>query len=88
MLNHSHKKRKDSLGTRAMLLTFLLEIEIGVAVQGIHQSTKKWLFSVRKFLVKMNFEAVLVTFCCCEHGYVCFYELLKRHNQHLFLTVW
>ena len=31
MLNHSPKKRKDSLETRAVLLTLLLEIEIGVA---------------------------------------------------------
>ena len=42
--NHSHKKRKDSLETRAVLLIFSLELEMsGVAVQNIHQnSTKKW----------------------------------------------
>ena len=28
MLNHSHKKQKDSLETRAVLLTFWLETEI------------------------------------------------------------
>ena len=54
MLNHSPKKQKDSLETRVVLLTFLLEIEIGVAVQGIHQNTKKWLLLVRNFLVKMT----------------------------------
>ena len=33
----SHKKRKDSLEARAVLLIFLLELEIfKVAVQGIH----------------------------------------------------
>ena len=37
------KKRKDSLETRAVLLILLLELEIsGVAVQSIHQSSKKW----------------------------------------------
>ena len=41
-----------------------------------------------EFLSENDFEAVLATFCCCEHGYVCCYDLLKRHNQHLFLTIW
>ena len=41
--HHSHKKRKDSLETRAVLLIFSLELEIsGVAVQSIHQNSKKW----------------------------------------------
>ena len=41
--HHSHKKRKDSLETRAVLLTFSLEREIsGVAVQSIHQNSEKW----------------------------------------------
>ena len=40
---HSHKKRKDSLETRAVLLTFFLELGIsGVAVQSIHQNSEKW----------------------------------------------
>ena len=40
---HSHKKRKDSLETRSVLLIFLLELKIsGVAVQSIHQNIKKW----------------------------------------------
>ena len=40
--NHSHKKRKDSLETRAALLIFSLEFEIfGVAVQTIHQNSEK-----------------------------------------------
>ena len=57
MWNHSHTKQKDSLERRALLLTFSLEIKIGVAVQGvIHQNTKKWLLSVRNFLVKMTFR--------------------------------
>ena len=51
----SHKKRKDSLEARAVLLMFLLELEIfKVAVQGIHQNSHKWLFSVRNFLVKVT----------------------------------
>ena len=40
---HSHKKWKDSLETRAVLLLFSLELEIhGVALQSIHQNSKKW----------------------------------------------
>ena len=40
--NHSHKKRKDSLERRAVLLIFLLELEVyGVAVQSIHQNSEK-----------------------------------------------
>ena len=40
---HSHKKRKDSLESRAVMLAFLLELEIsGVAVQSIYHNSKKW----------------------------------------------
>ena len=42
-LKNSQKKRRDSLETRAALLIFLLELEIpGVAVQSIHQNSRKW----------------------------------------------
>ena len=45
---HSHKKRKDSPETRAVLLIFFLELEIsGVAVQGTHQNSKKWRLLLR-----------------------------------------
>ena len=41
--NHSHKKRKDSLETQAVLLLFSLELKISeVAVQSIHQNSEKW----------------------------------------------
>ena len=40
---HSHKKQKDSLKARAVLLIFLLELEIsGVVVQSINQNIGKW----------------------------------------------
>ena len=43
VLYHSHKKRKDSLETRAMLLLFLFGLGITVvAVQSIHQNSTKW----------------------------------------------
>ena len=39
-LYHSHKKRKDSLETRAVVLIFSLELEMpGVAVQSIKNET-------------------------------------------------
>ena len=39
-------------------------------------------------LSENDFEAVLATFCYYEYGYVYCYDLLKRHNQHLFLKIW
>ena len=43
MLYHGHKKREDSLETRAVLLIFLLELEIaGAVVQSIHRNSEKW----------------------------------------------
>ena len=43
--HHSHKKWKDSLKMQALLLKFTLELEIyGVAVQSIHQNSKKMWF--------------------------------------------
>ena len=42
LLYHSHKKRKDSLETRAILLIISLEHEISeVAVPSIHQKSEK-----------------------------------------------
>ena len=39
--NHNHKKRKQSLETRAVLLIFLREHEIsGLAVQEIHENNE------------------------------------------------
>ena len=38
--NHRHKKRKDNLETRTVLLIFLLELEIpGVTIQGMNENT-------------------------------------------------
>ena len=43
--NHSHEKRRYRLEKRALMLMFLLELEIsGVAVQRIHQNSEKWWF--------------------------------------------
>ena len=65
---HSHKKRKDSLETRAALFIFLLELETsGVAVRGIHQNSEKW-WLCEECLIENDFEAVLAIFCCYDHG--------------------
>ena len=62
---HSHKKRKDSLETWAILLMFSFELEIsGVAVQSIHQNNRKW----RLLWGENDIEAVLATFCRYDHG--------------------
>ena len=65
LYNHNHKKRNDSLETWAVLLMFLLELEIsGVVVLSIHQNSEEW------WLVwgENDLEAVLATFCCYDHG--------------------
>ena len=65
---HSHKKRKFSLETQTVLLIFLLKLEISqVAVQRIHQNSKKWWLS-EEFLSGKDFEAVLATSCCQAYG--------------------
>ena len=57
--SHSHKKWKDSLEMRAVLLIFSLEREIsGVIVQKIHQNSKK----CRLLHSENDFEAVLANF--------------------------
>ena len=49
-------------------MIFLLELEIsGVAVQSIHQNSEKCDFCL-ELLSKNDFEAVLATFCCYDHG--------------------
>ena len=56
MFKYSHKKQKDSLETRAVLLIFSFELEIfGVAVQ---RNPKNGDFS-EELLSENNFEAVL-----------------------------
>ena len=58
---HSHKKRKDSLETQDVLLTFSLKRDIsGVAVQEIHENRGGggWLLSVRIFLIKMALRLI------------------------------
>ena len=40
-MQHRHKKRKGNLETRAVLLIFLFELELGVSIQWIHQNSKK-----------------------------------------------
>ena len=65
LLLRSHKKRRYSLKTRAVLLIFSLELEIsGVAVQSIHQKTTK----NSNFCEENDFEAVLAILSCYEHG--------------------
>ena len=71
---HSHKKWKDSLEARAMLLTFSLELEIsGVAIQSIHQNSENlWL------LWRIaEFETVLAAFCCYDHSAKAYKEVYK-----------
>ena len=60
VLQHNHKKRKNSLETWAVLLVFWLELEIsGVAVQEIHQNIKKAACS-EDFLFSFHFPFLLL----------------------------
>ena len=66
-LLHSHKKRKESLKTRAVLLIFFFELEIyGMVLLGIHQNNENDSFYCsfsEIFLSENHFAAVLATFC-------------------------
>ena len=56
---NTHKKRRNSLEIRTVLLIVLLEYEMsGVAVQRIYQNSEKW-WLCEKLLSKNDFEAVL-----------------------------
>ena len=67
-LKYSHKKRKNSLETRDVLLIFPFEYETSVvAVQRIHQKSKEVGF-YEEVLRENDFQAVLATFCCYDYG--------------------
>ena len=60
-LQHSHKKRKDSLETRAILLVFWLKREIsGLALQEIHQKSEKAACS-ENFLFSFSYSVLIAT---------------------------
>ena len=60
VLQHNHKKLKNSLETRAVLLVFWLELEIsGVAVQEIHRNSKKAACS-EDFIFSSHFPFLLL----------------------------
>ena len=60
-----------------MLFIFSLEFEIsGVAVQSIHQKAKIGDFC-EELLSESDFEVVLLTFCCCDHGAKAFEAVQK-----------
>ena len=66
-LYHSHKKRKDSLETRAVLLIFSFELLY------LLWSYREYIKVVRnddfweELLSEKDFEAVLATSCCHDH---------------------
>ena len=67
---HSHKKWKDILKTRSVMLIFLLEIKIsGVAIKKTLQTSKNGYlhcFSKESFS-ENNFETVLANFYCYKY---------------------
>ena len=63
-------------------MIFLLELEIsGVAVQSIHQNSEKWSLLLG-LLGENDFEAVLTTFCCYDHGAKASEEVQKIAADH------
>ena len=62
---HNHKKRKDSLENRAVLLISLELERSEVALQRIHQNSKKWwlLWGIAQWK-----WLTLATFCCYDYG--------------------
>ena len=67
VLQHSHKKRKDSLEKRAVLLVFELEIEIsGVAVKEIHRNMEKAACSEELSFFFFTFRSYCYSAKACE----------------------
>ena len=67
-LNQSHKKWKDSLEKPDMLLIFHINLKyLGWQYRAYIKTAKNGDFC-QEFLNKSDFEAVLATFCCCNHG--------------------
>ena len=78
---HSNKKRNNSLETQAVLLIFLLELEIsGVVLQSMHQSSKKW--KLLPLLSKNEFKTILATFCYYDQGAKASEEFQKIATDH------
>ena len=75
VIEHNHKKWKDSLKTRATLLIFSLELEISRIGRTRNTSKQRKMadFTVfhccfEEFLSENDFEAVLDTFSCYDYG--------------------
>ena len=66
-----------------ILLITSLELEIfGVAIQKIHQNTKKWCLCEEQ-LIGNDVEAVLVNFCCYDYGANAFEAVQKISTRTL-----
>ena len=65
---HTHKKRKDSLETWAVLLIFSLELEYLECPYRAYIKTAKNGDFCEELLSENDFETVLATFCCYDHG--------------------
>ena len=88
VLQHSHKERKDSLETRAVLLVLELETEISeVAVKEIHRNTEKavcsedflfsfFFFTFRSYCNSLKASEAVVKITTDEKDY----QILRRHR--------
>ena len=66
--NHSHKKRKNSLETWGALLIFCLNLKyLGWPYRAYIRTAKNGDFC-EELLSENDFETVLATFCCYDHG--------------------
>ena len=69
LLYHSHKKRKESLETWAvLLLIFSLNLKYLGWLYSAYIKTAKNGGFCEELLSENDFEAVLATFCCYDHG--------------------
>ena len=65
---HNHKKRSDSLETRAVLLIFRLNLKyLGWSCREYIKTVKNGGFC-EELPSENDFEAVLATFCCYDYG--------------------
>ena len=81
--HHSNKKQKNSLRILVVLLIFLLELEIsGMALQRIHQNSKKWEFLWRMAYWKWLWGCFWPIYVVIKYGFNASEAVQKISTRH------
>ena len=79
--DHSHKKRKDSLETWDVLLIFRLNLKYLGRLYRAYIKTAQNCDFWEELLSENDFEAVLATFFCYDHGPIALLRQFRRSSQ-------